>query len=61
MKGLIKDFVNEAFFPARREIEFFLRDKDVIRPDEPELRHELNSRLNAQSLKDILYEPDEIR
>lgn len=61
MKGLIKDFINEAFFPARKEIEFFLRDKDVIRPDEPELRHEANTRLNAQSLKDILYEPDEIR
>lgn len=61
MKGLIKDFVNEAYFPARAEMEAFLRDKDVIDPDAPELRHESNSRLNAQSLKDILYEPDEIR
>lgn len=57
MKGLIKDFCNEAYFPARREMEGFLRDKDVIRFGDPELREDRN-RLNAQSLKDILYEPD---
>ena len=57
MKGLVKDFVNEAYFAAIREIEDFCRDKGIdlgtvcVAPNCDTLR--------AQSLKDILYEPTE--
>lgn len=57
MKGLIKDFVNEAFFPCMREIEDFCREKGVISKGEGQCGPE--DRLTAQSLKDILYEPTE--
>lgn len=58
MKGLIKDFVNEAFYPALRDIEAFLRDKGVISLGEGQCNAE--NRLTARSLKDILYEPEEV-
>lgn len=58
MKGLIKDFCNEAFYPCRREIESFLRDKNVLSDGEDQCRGD-SGRLNAQSLKDILYEPEQ--
>jgi len=57
MKGLIKDFVNEAYFPACREIEAFLRDKKVISEGEDQCGGP-NDRLTAKSLADILYEPE---
>lgn len=55
MKGLIKDFVNEAYYPACRDIEAFCRDKGIISAGEGQCGPE--NRLTAQSLKDILYEP----
>lgn len=55
MKGLIKDFVNEAYYAARHDIESFCRDKGIISPGEGQSGPE--NRLTAQSLKDILYEP----
>jgi len=57
MKGLIKDFVNEAYYPACRDLESFLRDKKVISEGEG-LEQGSQDRLTAQSLKDILYEPE---
>ena len=56
MKGLMKDFINEAFYPALRDIESFLRDKGVIPQGEGQCR-EPGIFLTARSLKDILYEP----
>jgi hypothetical protein len=58
MKGLMKDFVNEAYFPALHEIEEFLRDKGVISKGEGQNLAPNYDHLRAQSLKDILYEPD---
>lgn len=59
MKGLMKDFVNEAYFPACRDIEHFLRDKGVISVGEGQCGGGPNDRLTTKSLKDILYEPEE--
>lgn len=55
MKGLIKDFVNEAFYPCMREMEGFLRDYKVIDPLDGQCG--ATDHLSAQSLDDILYEP----
>ena len=56
MKGLIKDFVNEAYYPCIREIEDFCREKGIISKLEGQSGPQ--DRLTAQSLKDILFEPE---
>lgn len=57
MKGLMKDFLNDAYHPALRELETFLRDKDIIETGEGCSGGD-HGRLNAQSLKDILFESE---
>lgn len=57
MKGLMKDFVNEAYFPALRDIQAFLRDKGVI-PEGEDQESANGGRLTAKSLNDILHEPE---
>ena len=57
MKGLMKDFINEAYFAACRDILDFLRDKKVIAEGEDQCGGP-DDRLTAKSLKDILYEPE---
>jgi hypothetical protein len=56
MKGLIKDFINTAFYDSMHEIEAFCRDKGIISEGEGQCGPQ--DRLTAQSLKDILYEPE---
>ena len=60
MKGLMKDFVNEAYYPTCHEIEGFLRDKGVIPRGEGQSVDPLpgTHHLTARSMNDILYEPD---
>lgn len=57
MKGLMKDFVNEAYFPALRDMQSFLRDKGVISEREDHAVRSQSS-LTAKSLNDVLYEPE---
>lgn len=57
IKGLMKDFVNEAYYPALRDIEGFLREKGVI----PEGINQCGNPaivLTAKSISDYLYEPE---
>lgn len=57
MKGLIKDFVNTAFYDSIHGIESFLRDKGIIQAGEGQCGSA--NYLRARSLADILYEPYE--
>ncbi len=57
MKGLVKDFVNTAYYDSIRDVEDFLRDKKVISEPEGQCGAP-DAQLTAQSLKDILYEPE---
>ena len=57
MKGLVKDFVNTAYYDSIRDVEDFLRDKKVISEPEGQCGGP-DAQLTAQSLKDVLYEPE---
>ena len=57
MKGLVKDFVNTAYYDSIRDVEDFLRDKKVISESEGQCGGP-DAQLTAQSLKDVLYEPE---
>lgn len=54
MKGLMKDFLNAAFYDSVRDIECFLRDMKVISEGEGKTQP---APLRSKSLDDILYEP----
>jgi hypothetical protein len=59
MKGLIKDFINEAYYPSLGAIEDFCRDKGLIKPEDRSNEGPTSQGdfLTADSLADILYEP----
>ena len=56
MKGLMKDFLNEAYYASLDFMESYARDMGVIEPTEAQCGPK--DRLTAQGMQDILYEPE---
>ena len=56
MKGLMKDFINEAYYDSLHFMEAYARDMGIIDSSEGKCGPE--NRLTAQGMQDILYEPE---
>ncbi len=55
MKGLMKDFCNQAYYACRDQMEAFARDKGIIQKGEGQCQPPVRW---AKSMSDILYEPE---